>query len=104
MGRVKMKGGVPVCDMCGSLMTEFDGWAWHTCPECGNSVRIIDGEVKWEREIFGRQAATYGGRTCEYCGEPLAGGEYTSAWENGNNPNGYVKCPHCGRANFEYND
>ena len=52
MGTVKMKGDVPICDMCGSLMTGFDGWAWHTCPECGNSVRIIDGEVKWEREIL----------------------------------------------------
>lgn len=101
MSSVKMKGDFPVCDMCGSLMVEFDGWAWYTCPECGNSVRIIDGEVKWEREIFGRQAATYGGRLCECCGKPLAGGEYTFAWENGNNQDGYVKCPHCGSANFD---
>ena len=90
MGSVKMEGDVPVCDMCGSLMTEFDGWAWHTCPEYGNSVRIIDGEVKWEREIFGRQAATYGGRTCEYCGQPLAGGEHTSASPVGINENSYL--------------
>lgn len=82
-------------------MTDYDGEAWYTCPECGNAVRIIDGIITWEREIFGRKAATYGGRTCEYCGEPLAGEAYTGAWENGNNANGYIKCPHCGRVNFE---
>lgn len=42
----------PTCNMCGSLMTEFDGWAWYTCPDCGNSVRIIDGVTTWESEIF----------------------------------------------------
>ncbi len=104
MGSVEMKGSVPVCDMCGALMTEFDGWAWHTCPECGNSVRIIDGDVKWEREIFGRQAATYGGRICEFCGKPLAGGEYKGAWEMGNNPTGSIKCPHCNMINYENGD
>ena len=36
----------PTCDMCGSKMTEFDGWAWYTCPECGNMVRVLDGEKK----------------------------------------------------------
>ena len=61
MGEVKMKGKFPVCASCGASMTDFDGWAWYTCPECGNSVRNIDGGAKWEREIFGRQAATYRG-------------------------------------------
>jgi len=42
----------PKCKTCGAKMTEFDGWAWYTCPKCGNSVRIIDGVVKWEDEIF----------------------------------------------------
>ena len=44
MGTVNMQGDTPICD-CGELMTELDGWAWHTCPRCGNSVRIIDGVV-----------------------------------------------------------
>lgn len=43
---------VPKCKTCGSDMTEFDGWAWHTCTKCGNSVRIIDGKSKWYDEIF----------------------------------------------------
>ena len=37
-------------------MTEFDGWAWYTCPVCGNRVRIIDGAVTWEDEIFGNKS------------------------------------------------
>ena len=44
----------PICNMCGSEMTEFDGWAWYKCPSCGNSVRIIDGSVTWSNEIFGQ--------------------------------------------------
>ena len=32
MGIVKIKDDVPIFDMYGSLMTEFDGWAWHTHP------------------------------------------------------------------------
>lgn len=44
----------PTCKTCGATMTEFDGWAWYTCPECGDEVRIIDGTVTWYNEIFGR--------------------------------------------------
>ncbi len=44
----------PICKSCGALMTEFDDWAWYTCPECGDSVRIIDGKEMWHDEIFGK--------------------------------------------------
>lgn len=42
----------PVCKSCGSEMSEFDGWAWYTCKNCGNSVRIIDRHMTWYDEIF----------------------------------------------------
>ena len=42
----------PTCKTCGTKMTEFDGWAGYTCPECGNSVRVIDGKMTWHDEIF----------------------------------------------------
>lgn len=40
-------------------------------------------------------------RTCRYCQQSLEGGAYTAAWENGDNPDGYIRCPHCRRANFD---
>lgn len=42
----------PICKSCGAKMTIFDGVAWYTCPECGNSVRIIGEVITWEDEIF----------------------------------------------------
>ena len=86
----------PTCDMCGSKMTEFDGWAWYTCPECGNMVRVLDGEKKWERDIFGGSSSS---ETCENCGQSLSGGEYTAPWEDGDNEDGYIICPHCHHKN-----
>ena len=43
----------PKCKTCGGEMTEFDGWAWYTCPNCGDSVRVVDGKETWRNEIFG---------------------------------------------------
>lgn len=43
----------PICKTCGSTMSKFDGWAWYTCPYCGDSVKIIDGTKMWCNEIFG---------------------------------------------------
>lgn len=42
----------PKCKTCGAEMTEFDGVDWYTCPECENSVKIIDDKETWENEIF----------------------------------------------------
>lgn len=47
-------GIYPYCKTCGTEMTEFDGWAWYTCPFCENSVRIIEGKETWYDEIFGK--------------------------------------------------
>lgn len=44
----------PICKSCGAKMTEYDGWAWYTCPECGDAVRDNgDGSWTWQNEIFG---------------------------------------------------
>ena len=47
------EGNYPTCKTCGADMTVFDGWAWYTCPECGDKVRIIEGKSTWYNEIFG---------------------------------------------------
>ena len=45
----------PICDDCNTEMSEFDGWAWYTCPNCGNRVRDNqDGTWTWGYEIFGK--------------------------------------------------
>lgn len=44
----------PICKSCGAKMTEYDGCAWYTCPECGDSVRDNgNGSSTWSNEIFG---------------------------------------------------
>ena len=48
----KIMSNYPTCKTCGAEMTEFDGWAWYTCPVCGDKVRIIDGQTKWYNEMF----------------------------------------------------
>ena len=49
----------PICKLCGAEMTDFDGWAWYTCPDCGKMVRIIDGTVTWDDEIFGNERKSH---------------------------------------------
>lgn len=94
----------PVCDSCGSSMTEFDGCWWYSCPKCGNRVKKNgDGSFTWEQEIFG-QSSKSNTRECTNCRRSLAGGIHTLPWENDNNPDGYVKCPHCGYINFDWDD
>lgn len=56
--RDKYEGGdnmkdYPICRTCGAKMTDFDGVSWYTCPDCRDSVRIIDGIETWHNEIFG---------------------------------------------------
>lgn len=40
--------------------------------------------------------------TCLNCQQSLRGGDLTLPWEDGNNPNAYVTCPHCGYKNNKY--
>ncbi len=39
---------------------------------------------------------------CVSCEQTLEGGELVLPWADGNNPNGYVICPHCGYENTVY--
>lgn len=44
------------------------------------------------------------GPYCINCTRSLRGGEYTDAWEDGNNEYAYVICPHCRCKNEIYED
>lgn len=39
---------------------------------------------------------------CIKCGMSLSGGDLTLPWEDDDNPNAYVICPHCGYKNTVY--
>ena len=41
---------------------------------------------------------------CANCGCSLDGGEYTAPWEDDDNANGYIICPHCKYKNYDYSD
>ena len=41
------------CNICKSKMTEYDGNAWYTCPNCGQGKRDNgNGTWTWKNEIF----------------------------------------------------
>lgn len=41
---------------------------------------------------------------CENCGWSLSGGEYVAQWEDDDNAEGYIICPHCKHKNYDYSD
>ena len=94
--------GIPKCPTCGGMVKGDapDATYWFNCKTCGERYRLIDGRLisTWE-EIDNSNA-----KKCANCGESLQGGEYTAPWENGNNSDGYIKCPHCGYINFDWDD
>lgn len=53
------KSKYPICNMCGSEMTDFDGVDWYTCPECGNMIKDYgDGEWIWVNDLLIRAIQT----------------------------------------------
>ena len=89
------------------------------CPDCGEALSGIEPDPKhcfYCQDCFGKfyykdgefsllaTTSSSDGLTCINCQNSLKGGEYTGAWENGNNPDAYVKCPHCGYVNFLFDD
>lgn len=97
------KSKYPICNMCGSEMTDFDGVDWYTCPECGNMIKDYgDGEWIWVNDLFNPSNSNAG--DCTNCQRSLSGGEYIAPYENGSNEHGYVLCPHCNCPNYQYYD
>ena len=82
--RKRMKGDWP------------DKSRWFNCRNCGDRF-LLEDDGELVNVLFRGSKNT---RICENCGQKMVGGSYTAPWENGNNPDGYVKCPHCGHVNF----
>lgn len=89
------------CPQCGKRMTGDwpDKSIWFNCSFCGDRFILVDGELVNALERHKKSE-----QKCVNCGGSLNGGSYTSPWENGNNAEGYTKCPHCGYVNFHYDD
>ena len=93
--------GIPRCPQCGGMVVGDapDALIWFNCPTCGDRFILENGEL-----INVRHWHKGASKTCANCGQSMSGGEYVAPWENGNNPDGYVKCPHCGYVNFEWDE
>ena len=94
--------GIPRCPNCGGMVQGDapDATYWFNCKSCGERFYLEDGELISPFDSSRQNS----GRICSNCGQSLNGGEYTAPWENGNNSEGYVTCPHCGYTNFEWDD
>lgn len=85
------------CPNCNSKMKTwgYSGSNHYRCESCGN-IYLLDYEGNLVQMFYSEKKE----KTCESCGMSLKHGEFTGAWENGNNPNSYVTCPYCRHINF----
>lgn len=82
---------------------EFDYSTIDNCPYCHRSLcgyGCVYCNVEFVLEdsrLFERASSSrHGARQCARCDKSMAGGEFTAAWENGNNADAYITCPNCG--------
>lgn len=90
------------CPQCGRKMKGDwpDKTRYFNCESCGDRFFVEDdGEI-----VNVLYRGNKNSKKCANCGQSLRGGSYTAPWENGNNSDGYIKCPHCGYVNFEWDD
>lgn len=79
------------CPYCGKSLSGFG------CLSCDVEFVMEDGKLV-ERGLSRRGSRPE--RRCGSCDTPMKhGGEFTAAWEDGDNENAYVTCPSCGCKN-----
>jgi DNA-directed RNA polymerase subunit RPC12/RpoP len=91
-------GGTEICPSCGSPMDEAELEGKYVCQKSHHIFWKVNGKFvePFSPEHLGRTVGT-----CESCQRSLSGGETTLPWEDGNNANAYIKCPHCGHKNIK---
>ena len=85
------------CPICGKRLKADYPEGWYNCNSCGDRFYNDGGNLLTVRQMRAKRNH----RTCVVCQQSLEGGEYTAPWENGNNPDGYTKCHHCGSINYD---
>lgn len=76
------------CPYCGAGLVGF------SCESCAVDFVFENDEMV---EVALSSGGTRPEKRCTSCDIPIgSGGEFVSAWEDGNNEEPYVKCPHCG--------
>ncbi len=79
------------CPYCGDSLTGFG------CTSCNVEFVYEDGKMI-ERGLSRRGERPE--RRCTSCDAPMkGGGEFTAAWEDGDNADAYITCPSCGYQN-----
>ena len=84
------------CPNCGHILIPDAPEGWFNCRFCGDRF-FYDGTTLKSRDDLERSD---NGQVCENCGVSLSGGEYTGAWEDGNNAYPYVRCRNCHHKNI----
>jgi DNA-directed RNA polymerase subunit RPC12/RpoP len=78
-------------DHCPYCRSELQGFG---CVSCNVEFVMEDGQLV-ERGLSSRGSREE--RRCTACDRTMQhGGEFVAAWEEGDNADSYVRCPHCG--------
>jgi DNA-directed RNA polymerase subunit RPC12/RpoP len=75
-----------ICNSCNTIFTESN----------------IDEYWAENSESKSDPTGNQGAERCQSCGQSLSRGYLTDPWEDGNNAEAYVTCPHCGYKNTLY--
>ncbi|WP_156337151.1 hypothetical protein [Paenibacillus dakarensis] len=96
------------CDNCSVYMNNQPGFTtssdeW-TCTECGYVNDVSEDNIIDEDDNQGCSEGYSDGFTCINCQQSLRGGSRTLPWEDDDNAEAYIICPHCGCKNIENGD
>lgn len=78
---------------CPYCKGELQGWG---CISCG--VEFVLEDDKLVERLLSRQGPP-AERRCTSCDTPMKRGEFTAAWQDGDNADAYITCPSCGYQN-----
>jgi DNA-directed RNA polymerase subunit RPC12/RpoP len=93
-------GNSEICPTCGAPLhgDDYDDNRFE-CSKCHHVAFRVNGEIV---DAFSPKRFNNNPGTCESCQQSLAGGDRSLPWEDGDNANAYIRCPHCSHKNIKY--